>query len=64
MAIATFDKLLRPILDLANREDTTRKSATAAMIQEFRLSPAEAEHVCLAEALLTSAIAPVGLCPF
>ncbi len=41
MAIPTFDKLLRPILALADREEITRRSATDAMAREFRLSPNE-----------------------
>jgi restriction system protein len=44
MPIPTFDKLLRPVLDLANREDITRRSATEAMIREFKLSPSEIEQ--------------------
>jgi restriction endonuclease Mrr len=44
MPIPTFDKLLRPVLDLANREDITRRSATAAMVREFKLSPSEIEQ--------------------
>jgi restriction system protein len=44
MPIPTFDKLLRPVLDLANREDITRRSATEAMVLEFKLSPSEIEQ--------------------
>lgn len=44
MPIPTFDKLFRPVLDLANREDTTRRSATEAMTREFKLSPSEIEQ--------------------
>jgi Restriction endonuclease len=44
MPIPTFDKLLRPVLDLANRENTTRRSATEAMTREFKLSPPEIEQ--------------------
>jgi restriction system protein len=38
MPIPTFDKLLRPVLALADRQDITRRSATEAMASEFRLS--------------------------
>lgn len=44
MPIPTFDKLLRPVLDLANREDITRRSATEAMARKFKLSPDEIEQ--------------------
>jgi len=44
MKMSNFDKLLRPILDLANREDVTRRSATEAMAREFKLSPSEIEQ--------------------
>jgi len=44
MPIPTFDKLLRPVLDLANREEITRRSATEAMARQFKLSPAEIEQ--------------------
>jgi restriction system protein len=44
MPIPTFDKLLRPILHLADRENITRKSATEAMSRELGLAPAEAEQ--------------------
>jgi restriction system protein len=43
MAIPTYDQLLRPLLDLANCEDITRVSASAAMRHKFNLSPEEAE---------------------
>jgi restriction system protein len=42
MPIPTFDKLLRPVLALADREDVTRRSAAEAMAREFNLSPEEA----------------------
>ena len=44
MPVPTFDQLLRPVLDLANREDITRKSATATMSRELNLTPAETEE--------------------
>jgi restriction system protein len=44
MPIPTFDKLLRPVLDLANREEITRRSATEVMAREFKLSPSEIEQ--------------------
>ena len=44
MPIPTFDKLLRPVLDLANREEITRRSATEAMTRQFKLSPSEIEQ--------------------
>ena len=44
MAIPSFDKLLRPILNLASREDITRQTATTAMEQELTLSPEERER--------------------
>src|SRR5689334_8259991 len=40
MAIPTFDKFLRPILELA-QSDITRLSATAAMGEHFGLTPEE-----------------------
>lgn len=43
MSIPTFDKLLRPILNLATREPITRHLATEAMIHEFSLTPDESE---------------------
>ena len=42
--IPTYDMLLRPLLALADREEITRQSATAAMIREFGLTPEEAER--------------------
>jgi restriction system protein len=44
MPIPTFDKLLRPVLDLANREEITRRSATEAITRQFKLSPSEIEQ--------------------
>jgi restriction system protein len=43
MAIPTYDKLLRPVLSLAEKEPITRRAATAAMTQLFSLSEEEAE---------------------
>lgn len=43
MSIPTYDELLRPILELALREEVTRKTATAAMIREMGLSDEEAK---------------------
>jgi restriction system protein len=42
--IPTYDQLLRPLLELANREDITRQSATTEMIRQFGLSPDEVER--------------------
>ena len=36
MPIATYDKLLRQILELATEEEITRQSATETMVREFR----------------------------
>lgn len=44
MAIPTFDRLFRPVLVLATREQITRNSATEAMIKEFKLTPEEVAH--------------------
>lgn len=44
MPIPTFDKLLRPVLELANQQDITRRSATEAMIRKFKLSQEEIEQ--------------------
>jgi len=41
MAIPTFDRMLRPILELATREPITRKSATSAMEAHFNLPEEE-----------------------
>ncbi len=43
MAIPTYDKLLRPILSLGEKEPFTRRTATVAMIQLFSLTQDEAE---------------------
>lgn len=45
MAIPTFDKLLRPVLELATQEDITRRSATDRMIQQLGLSREEVEQL-------------------
>ena len=44
MPIPTYDQLLRPLLKIAANADITRRSATDAMIREFKLSPEEAER--------------------
>src|SRR6266480_4367431 len=44
MPIPTYDQLLRPLLENAANADITRRSATDAMIREFKLSPEEAER--------------------
>ncbi len=44
MAIPTYDKMLRPILDIATREPVTRRSATDAMIRHFSLTQQEIEQ--------------------
>ena len=44
MPIPTYDQLLRPLLEIAANADITRRSATDAMIQKFKLSPEEAER--------------------
>lgn len=44
MPIPTYDQLLRPLLALSVVEDITRRSATEAMIREFKLTPAEIEQ--------------------
>jgi restriction system protein len=41
MAIPTFDMLLRPVLELSTKENITRRTATAAMSDLFKLSPEE-----------------------
>jgi len=38
MAIPTFDRMLRPILELACRQDISRRTATQAMEEHFALS--------------------------
>jgi restriction system protein len=44
MAIPTYDKLLRPLLETATREPITRRTATEAMSQLFSLTPEEREN--------------------
>jgi len=44
MPIPTYDQLLRPLLALAAKEEITRRSATEAMIREFKLTPPEVEQ--------------------
>lgn len=41
MPIPTYDKLLRPVLEMATRQEITRQSASEAMAREFKLSPEE-----------------------
>jgi restriction system protein len=41
MAIPNVGQLLRPLLDLATHQDITRRSATTAMSDLFKLSPSE-----------------------
>lgn len=41
MSIPNVGQLLRPILDLANHQDITRRAATEAMSEAFKLSPPE-----------------------
>jgi len=44
MAIPTYDKLFRPILDIAAREPITRTSANEQMVRLFKLTPAEMDQ--------------------
>jgi restriction system protein len=44
MAIPTYDKLFRPVLELAAREPTTRNSANVEMIKQFKLTPEEIDQ--------------------
>lgn len=44
MAIPTYDKLFRPVLELATRQSINRNSATDVMIAEFKLTPEEIAH--------------------
>jgi restriction system protein len=39
--IPTFDKMLRPILELSSAKDITRRTATQAMEEHFHLTPEE-----------------------
>jgi hypothetical protein len=41
MAVPTFDQMLRPLLALAAEGAITRRSATDAMVQHFKLSEAD-----------------------
>lgn len=41
MAIPTYDKLLRPVLELASRQSITRRTASEAMTELHRLTPEE-----------------------
>jgi restriction system protein len=41
MAIPTFDQMLRPLLALSAQDQISRRSATEAMAQHFRLTPEE-----------------------
>ena len=43
MAIPTFDQLMRPVLELASKQDINRHVATDAMMEEFQLTPEERE---------------------
>lgn len=44
MPVPPFDKLFRPVLELATREPITRNSANEAMTRLFKLTPAEIEE--------------------
>lgn len=44
MPIPTYDQLFRPLLEHAISEDITRRSATDAMIENFKLTPEEVEQ--------------------
>jgi restriction system protein len=44
MAIPSFDKMFRPVLELATREQISRRTANDAMIAHFKLSPEESEQ--------------------
>jgi restriction system protein len=41
MAIPTFDKMFRPLLEMATAQPLTRRIATTAMAQHFKLTPDE-----------------------
>lgn len=43
MAVPTYEHMLRPILDLATREDITRRTVQSAMASHFALTPADLE---------------------
>ena len=44
MPIPTYDQLLKPLLELAKTGEITRRSATDAMVREFKLTPVEVEQ--------------------
>ncbi len=44
MAMPSFDKMLRPILELASESEITRQSATSAMTAHFGLTPEEVAY--------------------
>src|SRR4051812_28074874 len=44
MAIPTFDKLFRPVLELAVKEPITLNSATEAMGRQHALTPGDLAH--------------------
>lgn len=44
MAIPTYDKLFRPVLEMAAREPITRTTANEEMIRQFKLTPAEIDQ--------------------
>lgn len=44
MAIPTFDRLFRPVLELAAKEPITRSTATEAMIVQHKLTPEDIAH--------------------
>ena len=44
MAIPTYDRLFRPVLELASHQPITRNSATEAIVLQHALTPAEVAH--------------------
>ncbi|MFA6286891.1 MAG: restriction endonuclease [Opitutaceae bacterium] len=44
MSIPTYDKLFRPVLEMAAREPITRTSANKEMLRQFKLTPAEVDQ--------------------
>jgi restriction system protein len=44
MAIPTFEECFRPVLELATREDITRRSTADAMCNYFKMTPEEREE--------------------
>lgn len=44
MAIPTYDRLFRPVLELATHQPITRNSATEAIVRQHELTPAEIAH--------------------